>query len=147
MPGEKGDPMKKSVWVVLIAVFAVSIAGFIYTFVQPRYLATVVSVGRAGSVTSHGKHGTRSHTVIPLIVTYTDDSGEKRTVDATYTWPGEQPVPGREMLIVRSFNGYTVYPFKGLRMFSGMMSICLGVFLLFTLTDRKLKKGKTQVEG
>ncbi|MBR6705175.1 MAG: hypothetical protein IKI84_00650 [Clostridia bacterium] len=135
--------MKKSVWIVLIAVFAVSTAGFIYTFVQPRYPATVVDVGRARSVTSHGKHGSRSHTVIPLIVTYTDGTGEKQTVDATYPWPAEQPVPGQEMLIVRSFNGFTVYPFKGLRIFSGMVSLSLGVFLLFMLTDRKLKKGKT----
>lgn len=133
--------MKKSVWIVLIAVFAVCAAGFIYTYAQPRYPATVVSVGRAKLVTSHGKHGSRSHTVIPLTVTYTDRNGLKQTVDAACPWPGEQPVPGREILIVRSFNGFTVYPFKGLRMFTGMVGGLLGLFFLFMLSDRKKTKG------
>ncbi|MBR4501467.1 MAG: hypothetical protein IKP22_06190 [Clostridia bacterium] len=135
--------MKKSVWTVLICIFAVSAAGFIYTFAQPRYPATVVSVGRSKRVTSHGKHGQRSHTVIPLTVTYTDRSGRNQTVDVTYPWPGEQPVPGREILIVRSFSGFTVYPFKGLRMFTGMVGGMLGLFLLFMWMDR----GKTNRAG
>ena len=135
--------MKKSIWILLIAVFAVSLAGFIYTFVQPRYPAVVVSVGREKSVTSHGKHGTRSHTVIPLTVDYTDESGENQTAEASYPWPKEQPVPGSKIMIVRSFNGFTVYPFKGLRMFTGTVNAFLGLFFLFMWVEMKEKpKGK-----
>ena len=137
--------MKKSVWIVLMAVFAVSAAGFIYTFVQPRYPAAVVSVGRARSVTTHGKHGSRSHTVIPLTVTYTDSGGGKQTVDVNYPWPGEQMVPGREIMIVRSFDGFTVYPFRGLRMFTGVVCGMLGLFILFTRMDGENRKGQGKI--
>lgn len=138
--------MKKSVWIVLIAVFAVSTAGFIYTFVQPRYLATVIGVGRARSVTSHSKHGSRSHTVIPLIVSYTDADGEKQTVEASYPWPKEQPVPGQVMQIVRSFDGFTVYPFAGLRMFTGVVDVMLGLFFLAMWLEMKKPKRKNESE-
>ena len=60
--------MKKSIWIILLTVLAFCAAGFLYTFLEPRYTATVVRVGRARTVTSSSRHRRRRRTVIPLTV-------------------------------------------------------------------------------
>lgn len=61
--------------IILTAILILCVIGFLYTFVQPRYTATIVSIGRTRTVSSSGKHGRRSHKVIPMVVTFTDDNG------------------------------------------------------------------------
>ena len=129
--------MKKPVWIILLLILTLSAAGFIYTFVQPRYTASIVSVGRAGSVTNYTKHGRRSHTVVPLIVTYTDETGEEQTAEVVYSRPEGPLLVGQQIIITRSFRGFINYPFTGLRWFCGALGGGIGFFLLLMWMDRK----------
>ena len=129
--------MKKPVWIVLITVFILCDAGFLYTFLQPRYSAVIVSVGRAQSVTTHTGHRSRSHTVVPVVVRYMDSSGANQTVEVNLSRPDSPISVGQEIVIVESFNGFTIYPFTGLRLFCGSVAGALGVFFLLMWMDRK----------
>ena len=127
---------EKKLNLLLTAVFILCAVGFLYTFLQPRCTATVVSVGRARSVSTYNRHGRRSHTVVPLVVTFTDGAGAEQTVDATDRWASDIPAVGRQIEIVKSFNGYIRYPFLGLRMFCGFFGGGLLLYLFFTWLDR-----------
>ncbi len=127
---------ERKITVLLTAIFVLCAIGFLYTFVQPRYTATIVSVGRARSVTSYTKHGRRSHTNVPLVVSFTDKNGVEQTVDATYRWASETLTVGQQIEIVQSFNGWIRYPFTGLRMFCGVVGGGIGLYLFFVLLDR-----------
>lgn len=129
--------MKKPIFIILISLFILSVLGFLYTFIQPRYTATIISVGQARTVTSSTKHGRRSHTIVPLVVTYTDENGEPQTADVIYSRPKGLLLVGEQIVITRSFNGFINYPFIGLRWFSGAVGVGIGVFLLFKWMDRK----------
>lgn len=127
---------ERKINIFLTAIFVLCAIGFLYTFVQPRYTATIISIGRARSVTSSGKHGRRSHTNMPLVVSFTDDKGETQTVDATYRWASEALTFGQQIEIVQSFNGWIRYPFFALRMFCGAVGGSAGLYLFFALLDR-----------
>ena len=129
--------MKKSVWILLLFLFALSAAGFVYTFVQPRYPATIVSVGRARTVTRYTKHRRRTHTVVPLTVTFTDGHGDQQTAEVDYIRPDGPLAVGQQITITQSFNGWINAPFTGLRIFCGFVGAAIGVFLLFMWIDRK----------
>ena len=137
--------MKKPVWIILISILLLSAIGFIYTFVQPRYTATILSVGRARTVTTSNKHGRRSHTIVPLTVTYTDEDAKQQTAEVIYSRPEEPLLAGQQIVITRSFNGFINYPFIGLRWFSGAVGGGIGVFLLFMWMDtkRSSSRGRT----
>ena len=122
--------------ILLSVILLLCAVGFLYTFLQPRYTATIVSVGRARSVSSSGKHGRRSHKVVPMVVTFTDKNGVEQTVDATYRWASETHTVGQKIEIVQSFNGWIRYPFVGLRMFCGLVGGGIGLYLFFVLLDR-----------
>ena len=122
--------------ILLSVILILCAAGFLYTFLQPRYTATIVSVGRARSVSSSGKHGRRSHKVVPMVVTFTGKNGVEQTVDATYRWASETLTVGQQIEIVKSFNGWIRYPFVGLRMFCGVAGGGIGLYLFFVLLDR-----------
>jgi len=122
--------------IILTAILILCVIGFLYTFVQPRYTATIVSIGRTRTVSSSGKHGRRSHKVIPMVVTFTDDNGASQTVDATYRWASESLTVGQQIEIVKSFNGWIRYPFVGLRMFCGVVGGGILVFLFFMMLDK-----------
>ena len=143
MGKEEGGTVKKSVWAILLAVFLIGAAGFLYTFVQPRYTAKIVGIGRARSVTTSAarrSYRTHSHTVVPLTVTYTDGSGTEQRAEITYARPDGPLSVGQEITIVHSFNGLVVYPFTGLRLFCGFLCAGLGLFLFFTWLDRERKQ-------
>ena len=72
--------------ILLSVILILCAVGFLYTFVQPWYTATIVSIGRTRTVSSSGKHGRKSHKVVPMVVTFTDKNGVEHTVDATYRW-------------------------------------------------------------
>ena len=127
---------EKKINILLTAIFVLCAIGFLYTFVQPRYNATIIRVGRARSVTSYTKHGRRSHTNVPLVVTFTDKNGVEQTVDATYRWASEALTVGQQIEIVQSFNGWIRYPFLGLRLFCGTVGGAVGLYLLFMMLDR-----------
>ena len=122
--------------IIVTAILILCVIGFLYTFVQPRYTATIVSIGRTRTVSSSGKHGRRSHKVIPMVVTFTDDNGASQTVDATYRWASESLTVGQQIEIVKSFNGWIRYPFVGLRMFCGVVGGGILVFLFFMMLDQ-----------
>ena len=82
------------------------------------------------------KHGRRSHTNVPLVVTFTDKNGVEQTVDATYRWANEVLSVGQQIEIVQNFNGWIRYPFTGLRMFCGVVGSGAGLYLFFVLLDR-----------
>ena len=127
---------EKKLNLLLTAIFILCAVGFLYTFLQPRYTATVVSVGRARSVSTYSRHRRRSHTVVPLVVTFTDDAGAEQSVDATDRWASDILVVGQQIEIVKSFNGYIRYPFLGLRMFCGFAGGGLLLVLFFAWLDR-----------
>ena len=127
---------ERKITILLTAIFVLCAVGFLYTFLQPRYTATIVSIGRARSVTSYTKHGRRSHKVVPLVVTYTDDTGAEQTVDATYRWASETLTVGQQIEIVQSFNGWIRYPFVGLRMFCGVVCGGIALYLFFMMLDK-----------
>ena len=127
---------EKKVNIILMSIFVLCVVGFLYTFVQPRYTATIVSVGKTRTVTSSGKHGRRSHLNVPLVVTFTDKNGVTQTVDATYRWASEALTVGQQIEIVQSFNGWIRYPFFALRMFCGAVGGSAGLYLFFALLDR-----------
>ena len=130
--------MKKTVRIVVIAIFVISTGFFVSTFVRPRYAAEVVAVGRARTVTSHGKHGARRHTAVPVTVRFTDASGAEITAEARDAWPDRTLVPGDRVVVVRRLGGEcVVYPDKGVRVFTGVVSGGLGLFFLFTGIERK----------
>lgn len=122
---------EKKLYVILLAILTLCAVGFLYTFLQPRYPATIVSVGRTRSVSSSRKHGRRSHKVVPMVVTYTDGDGVEHTVDATYRWASETVAVGQQIEIVQSFNGFIRYPFVGLRLFCGTVGGGILLFLFF----------------
>lgn len=122
--------------IILTAILILCVIGFLFTFVQPRYTATIVSIGRTRTVSSSSKHGRRSHKVIPMVVTFTDDNGASQTVDATYRWASESLTVGQQIEIVKSFNGWIRYPFVGLRMFCGVVGGGILVFLFFMMLDK-----------
>ena len=132
--------MKKIVWIILLTILAVNAAGVVYTFVQPRYEATIQSVGPAGSVTR-----SRSHTVVPLVVTYTDGAGQRQTAEVTCSRLSGALTIGQRIVIVRNFSGgFIPYPFTGLRLFCGSVCAGLGLFLFFMWIDRDTGKGEKQ---
>ena len=128
--------MTRKINILLSVIFILCAVGFLYTFVQPRYTATIVSIGRTRTVSSSGKHGRRSHKVVPMVVTFTDHAGVEQTVDAAYRWASETLTVGQQIEIVQSFNGWIRYPFVGLRMFCGLVGGGVGLYLLFVLLDR-----------
>ena len=128
--------MTRKINILLSVILILCAVGFLYTFVQPRYTATIVSIGRTRTVSSSGKHGRRSHKVVPMVVTFTDKNGVEQTVDATYRWASEALTVGQQIEIVQSFNGWIRYPFTGLRMFCGLVGGGVGLYLLFVLLDR-----------
>ena len=128
--------MTRKINILLSVILILCAVGFLYTFVQPRYTATIVSIGRTRTVSSSGKHGRRSHTVVPMVVTFTDKNGVEQTVDATYRWASEALTVGQQIEIVQSFNGWIRYPFTGLRMFCGLVGGGVGLYLLFVVLDR-----------
>ena len=137
--------MKRIVWIILLTILAVNAAGVVYTFVQPRYEATIQSVGPAGSVTRSTRHGSRSHTVVPLVVTYTDGDGQRQTAEVTCSRPSGLLTIGQRIVIVRNFSGgFIPYPFTGLRLFCGSVCAGLGLFLFFMWIDRDTGKGEKQ---
>jgi hypothetical protein len=128
--------MTRKINILLSVILLLCAVGFLYTFVQPRYTATIVSIGRTRTVSSSGKHGRKSHKVVPIVVTFTDHAGAEQTVDATYRWASETLTVGQQIEIVQSFNGWIRYPFTGLRMFCGLVGGGVGLYLLFVLLDR-----------
>jgi hypothetical protein len=128
--------MTRKINILLSVILILCAVGFLYTFVQPRYTATIVSIGRTRTVSSSGKHGRKSHKVVPMVVTFTDHAGVEQTVDATYRWASETLTVGQQIEIVQSFNGWIRYPFTGLRMFCGLVGGGVGLYLLFVLLDR-----------
>ena len=127
---------ERKITIILTGILILCAAGFLYTFVQPRYTATIVSVGRTRTVTSSTKHGRRSHKVIPMVVTFTDKNGVVQTVDATYRWASETLTVGQQIEIVQSFNGWIRYPFFALRLFCGTVAGGIGLYLFFMILDR-----------
>ena len=127
---------EKKVNIILMSILLLSAVGFLYTFIQPRYTATIVSVGKTRTVTSSTKHGRRSHKVVPLVVTFTDKDGVTQTVDATYRWASETLTVGQQIEIVQSFNGWIRYPFFALRLFCGTVAGGIGLYLFFVMLDR-----------
>ena len=128
--------MTRKINILLSVILILCAVGFLYTFVQPRYTATIVSIGRTRTVSSSGKHGRKSHKVVPMVVTFTDKNGVEQTVDTTYRWASETLTVGQQIEIVQSFNGWIRYPFTGLRMFCGLVGGGVGLYLLFVLLDR-----------
>ena len=128
--------MTRKINILLSVILILCAVGFLYTFVQPRYTATIVSIGRTRTVSSFGKHGRKSHKVVPMVVTFTDHAGAEQTVDATYRWASETLTVDQQIEIVQSFNGWIRYPFTGLRMFCGLVGGGVGLYLLFVLLDR-----------
>ena len=47
---------EKKISVILSVILILCAVGFLYTFVQPRYTATIVSVGKTRSVSRSTKH-------------------------------------------------------------------------------------------
>ena len=127
--------IQRKLSILLAALFILCAVGFLYTFLQPRYTATIVSVGKARTVTTYNKHRRRSHTVVPLVVTFTDREGVEQTVDATYRWASEALTVGQQIEIVKSFNDWIRYPFLGLRMFCGFVGGGIGLYLFFSILD------------
>ena len=128
--------MTRKITTILAVILILCAAGFLYTFLQPRYPATIVSVGRTRTVSSSRKHGRRGYKVVPLVVTYTDRAGVEHTVDATYRWASETLAVGQQIEIVQSFNGLIRYPFVGLRMFCGSVGGAILLFFFFMCLDK-----------
>ena len=128
--------MTRKINILLSVILILCAVGFLYTFVQPRYTATIVSIGRTRTVSSSGKHGRKCHKVVPMVVTFTDKNGVEQTVDTTYRWASETLTVGQPIEIVQSFNGWIRYPFTGLRMFCGLVGGGVGLYLLYVLLDR-----------
>jgi len=122
---------EKKISILLIALLFICAAGFLYTFIQPRYTATIVSIGKGRTVTRSTRHGRKRHVVVPLTVTFTDDAGVEQTVEASYRWRNETLAVGQQIEIVKSFNGFIKYPFTGLRTFCGCLGISVLVILFF----------------
>ena len=134
--------MKKSVKTIILSVFFLNAAVFLYTFVQPHWTAAIVKVGLPRSVENTGRkrHGSDTHTVVPLTVVYTDENGTKQTADISYSRPAQPFSVGQEIQITRSFlTGLIPYPFSGLRLFSGVIAGGIGLFLFFMRLDRGKK--------
>lgn len=134
--------MKKSVKIIILSVFFLNVAVFLYTFVQPHWTAAIVKVGLPRSVENTGRrrHGSNTHTVIPLTVAYTDENGTKQTANINYSRPTQPFSVGQEIQITRSFlTGLIPFPFSGLRLFSGAVAGGIGLFLFFTWLDRRKK--------
>ena len=127
--------VEKKLTIVLTAILILSAVGFLYTFIQSRYTATIVSVGEARTVTRSTRHGRKRYKVVPLIVTFTDENETEQTVEATYRWTFEAPTVGQQIVIVKSFNGSIQYPFTGLRTFCGALGFTVLVFLSFMCLD------------
>lgn len=127
---------EKKITIPLAVILVICVVGFLYTFVQPRYTATIVSVGKARTVSWSTRHGRKSHIVVPLVVTFTDEAGVAQTVDVTYRRANETLAVGQQIEIVRSFNGFIGYPFTGLRMFCGILGFSILLFLFFLWLDR-----------
>lgn len=127
---------EKKLYILLSAILILCAVGFLYTFLQPRYPATIVSVGSARTVSSSRRHGRRGHKVVPLVVTYKDKAGAEHTVDATYRWASENLAVGQQIEIVQSFNGFIRYPFVGLRAFCGVVGGGILLFLFFVMLDK-----------
>lgn len=132
--------MTRKLTMILLGILILCTVGFLYTFLQPRYTATIVSIGRTRTVSSSGKHGRKSHKVVPMVVTFTDHAGVEQTVDATYRWASETLTVGQQIEIVQSFNGWIRYPFVGLRTFCGLVGGGVGLYLFFVLLDRVRRK-------
>ena len=136
----KGD---KNAIIIAAVAFIISMTAFLYTFFQTRYVATIVEVERARTVTNAGmaRHGRRTHRVIPLVVKYTDRNGTEQTVRVSYPWPKYQPKAGQEIKIVRGAGKFVTYPWSGLRWFSGFLALGMGLFLFFMCMDKRSLSG------
>ncbi len=140
LEGSGSDGVKKSIKIIILSVFFLNVAAFLYTFVQPHWTAAIVKVGWPRSVENTGmrRHGSGTHTVIPLTVTYTDENGTKQTANINYSRPTQTFSVGQEIEITRSYvTGLIPYPFSGLRLFSGIVAGGIGLFLFFMWIDRK----------
>ena len=126
---------EKKITIPLAVILVICVVGFLYTFVQPRYTATIVSVGKARTVSRSTRHGRKRHIVVPLVVTFTDEAGVEQTADVTYRWANGTLAAGQQIEIVKSFNGFIGYPFTGLRMFCGILGFSILVFLFFLWLD------------
>lgn len=119
---------------ILIAVFVLGSAAFVYSYVQPRYTATVVSVGKiqhkSGSSGKHRRSG-RDYQLAALTVRYTDANGKEIVTDASYRCESIYSVPraGEEVVLVQGFRGLVRYPFTTLRYLGGFLAAGMGLLL------------------
>lgn len=127
--------------VIICLVFFLSAGAFVYTFVQPRFTATITEVGSARSVTSRSRRVRRrkSYTVVDLTVAYTDRGGNEQTAEVSYERPESTLSTGQQLVIVKGLRGFIRYPNTKLRWISGFFALGAGMFLLFSWMDRKPK--------
>lgn len=118
-------------------VLALSLAGVVHTFVQPRYTATVTAMGRPMQRTSSGRWSRRkySYHVVPLTAVYTDRAGREKVVEMNYPYRSQEPTLGGQIVIARRFGRWIPFPDTGLRLFCGVTAAFPGFFLLFSLPD------------
>ena len=140
---------------ILIAVFVLGSAAFVYSYVQPRYTATVVSVGKvqhkSGSSGKHRRSG-RDYQLAELTVRYTDANGKEIVTDASYRCESIYSVPraGEEVVLVQGFRGLVRYPFTTLRYLGGFLAAGMGLLLgmeLFAHIVSKRRAGKENTEN
>ena len=140
---------------ILMAVFVLGSAAFIYSYVQPRYTATVVSVGKiqnkSGSSGKHRRSG-RDYQLATLTVRYTDANGKEIVTDASYRSESIYSVPraGEEVVLVQGFLGLVRYPFTTLRYLGGFLAAGMGLLLgmeLFAHIVSKRRAGKENTEN
>ena len=138
---------------ILMAVFLVGSAAFAYTYVQPRYTATVLEVGNVqhkdGSNWRHRRTG-RSYDLVALTVRYTDGNGQEIVADASYRCESQYYAPrvGDEVVLVHGFHGLVRYPFTTLHYLSGFLTAGSGLLLgmegFVHLYAKKKEKEKRQ---
>ena len=138
---------------ILIAVFLLGSAAFIYSYVQPRCTATVVSVGKvqhkSGSSGKHRRSG-RDYQLAELTVCYTDANGKEIVTDASYRCESVYSVPraGEEVVLVQGFRGLVRYPFTTLRYLGGFLAVGLLLGMeLFAHIVSKRRAGKEKQEN
>ena len=125
--------------IIITAIWFISFAAFVYTFVQPRYTATITAVGKVSSVSRSTlkKYGNDTYNVVHFTARYTDRDGIEQTVPVEYSRPKDTVAVGREMTIIQGPGKWIVYPWTGLRLFSGSICFAIGVFGFFMWLDRR----------
>ena len=125
---------KRIIYGIIILIFLVNAALFLYTFLQPRYQATITSVSHATTVMSSSRsyRHRQSYHVASVTVTYTDRNGAELQAQASYSHPTIHPVVGQKIVIVKNFSGeFILYPYRGIRRLCGVLALMTGMFLLF----------------